>query len=96
MPESHPAAVNASEPRTISGRAWLSGMRPHHRRAAMPLILSIEREAAKPAVEALGVVAGVIEDLIALDPANANPDALRELIERARAARAEAESLLAD
>ena len=62
----------------------------------MPLIRSIEREAAKPTVEALRVVDGVIEDLIALDPANANPDALRELIERARAARAEAESLLAE
>ena len=89
-------AQPASEPRTVAGRAWLSGMRPHHRRAATPLVVSIEREAAKPAIEVLRVADAVLGDLVALDPAKRSPGRLRELIERARAAQEAAEQLLAE
>ena len=84
-----------SEPRTISGRAWLSGMRPHHRRAATPLILSIEREAATPAMEALRVADAVLADIAEIDPARPNAEAFRRLIGRARAAHEPIEPLLA-
>jgi hypothetical protein len=70
-------------------------MRPHHRRAATPLVVSIEREAAKPAIEALRAADEVLGDLAALDPAKPRPEVLRELIERARAAQEAAEQLLA-
>ena len=93
VPSGQPAT--SAEPRTISGRAWLSGMRPHHRRAATPLIVSVEREAAKPAIEALRAADAVLADLVALDPAKPSPDALSELIARARAAQEAAEQLLA-
>lgn len=75
------------EPRTISGRAWLSGMRPHHRRAAAPLVASIEAEAARPALAALLEADAVLADLAAIDAVRMNRDALRELIGRAQAAR---------
>jgi hypothetical protein len=88
-------APTPSEPRTVAGRAWLSGMRPHHRRAATPLVVSIDREAAKPAIEALRAADAVLGDLAALDPAKPSSEALRELIERARAAQEAAEQLLA-
>ena len=94
MTETRPLAA-ATEPRTISGRAWLSGMRPHHRRATAPLVVSIEREAAKPAIEALRVADAVLGDLVAIDPAKPSPASLSELIGRARAAQEAAEQLLA-
>ena len=94
MAETHPP-VAATEPRTISGRAWLSGMRPHHRRAATPLIVSIEREAAKPAIEALRAADAVLADLAELDPARPDTEAVRRLIVQARAAHQAAEPLLA-
>lgn len=87
--------TGAGQPRTISGRAWLSGMRSHHRRAATPLILSIEREAAGPAIEALRAADAVLADVIGLDPVATGSPALRELIERAQRARAAADSVLA-
>jgi len=74
------------EPRTVAGRAWLSGMRPNHRRAATPLVLSIEAEAARAAMAALLEADGVLADLAAADADRLGQDALRELIERARAA----------
>jgi hypothetical protein len=94
MTQSEPSTTS-TEPRTISGRAWLSGMRPHHRRAAAPLVVSIEREAAKPAIEALRVADAVLGDLVALDQGKPSPEVLRGLIERARAAQEAAEQLLA-
>ena len=82
-----------AEPRTISGRAWVSGMRPHHRRGATPIVLSIEREAAAPFAEALREADAVLAGLAALDPAGP-VDALAGLVQRARAAREAARPLL--
>jgi hypothetical protein len=85
-----------TEPQTISGRAWLSGMRLHHRRAATPLILSIEREAAKPALDALRATDAVLAELVTIDPVAVKPEVMRELLERARAAHAAALRVLAE
>ena len=82
------------EPRTVAGRAWLSGMRPHHRRAATPLIVSIEAEAARPALAALLGADAVLADLAAVDADQLTPDALRQLIERARGAHEDASTVL--
>jgi hypothetical protein len=84
----------STEPRTISGRAWLSGMRPHHRRAAMPLIVSIESEAVSPFLDALREADAVLADLAALDHANADADLMRALVDRARVAHDRARTLL--
>jgi hypothetical protein len=83
-----------SEPRTVAGRAWLSGMRPHHRRAATPLVASIEAEAARPALAALLEADGVLAEIAGIDPDRASTDALRELIERAREAHDHAADVL--
>jgi hypothetical protein len=83
-----------TEPRTISGKAWLSGMRPHHRRAATPLILSIEREAAKRAMDALRAADEVLAGLAELDAADVDSAALGDLVERAGAAHADASRIL--
>lgn len=90
-----PLQPTRAEPRTVAGRAWLSGMRPHHRRAATPLVVSIEREAAKPAIEALRAADSVLADLAALDVGMASGDDLRGLVERARGVHEAAERLLA-
>jgi len=82
------------EPRTVAGRAWLSGMRPHHRRAATPLVLSIEAEAARAALAALLEPDGVLADFATTDPDRLGTDAIRELIERARAAHDHASTVL--
>ena len=82
------------EPRTVAGRAWLSGMRSHHRRAATPLVASIEAEAARPALAALLEADAVLADLAATDPDRLSPDALRGLIDRARAAHDRASDVL--
>ena len=85
MTRSDPSATPAG-PRTISGQAWLSGMRPHHRRAAAPLVVSIEAEAARPGLTALLEADRVLAQLAAIDPDGVSGDALRELVERAREA----------
>jgi anti-sigma-K factor RskA len=84
----------AAEPRTVAGRAWLSGMRPHHRRAATPLVLSIEAEAARAALAALLEVDRVLADLATADADHLRPEALRALIDRARAAHDHASTVL--
>jgi len=83
-----------TEPRTVAARAWLSGMRPHHRRAATPLVVSIEAEAARPALAALLEEDAVIAQLAAIDPDRVRTDALRELVQRARAAHDHAADVL--
>jgi hypothetical protein len=45
--------TDAPEPRTISGQAALSALRPHVRRALLPTIVAIEREAVAPYLAAL-------------------------------------------
>jgi hypothetical protein len=89
-----PMAGPQPEPRTIAGRAWLSGMRPPHRRAAAPLVASIEREAAAPYLEALRQADAVLGGLVAIDPARADGEALARLVEGAGAARELARPLL--
>jgi hypothetical protein len=86
MTESQSRGAAPPEPRTISGRAWLSGMRPHHRRAATPLIVSIEAEAARPALAALLEADAVLADLAAIDLDGVNEAAVRDLVRRARTA----------
>jgi len=93
MTRSDPSATPAG-PRTISGQAWLSGMRPHHRRAATPLVVSIEAEAARPALAALLEADGVLAQLAAIDPDRVNQEAVRELIQRAREAHEHAADVL--
>jgi hypothetical protein len=82
------------EPRTVAGRAWLSGMRPHHRRAATALVLSIEAEASRAALAALLEADGVLADLATANADQMNRDELRALIERARAAHDHASTVL--
>jgi hypothetical protein len=60
-------------------------MRPHHRRAAAPLVASIEAEAARPGLAALLEADAVLADVARIDPDGVGCDALRELVERARA-----------
>ena len=83
-----------NEPRTVAGRAWLSGMRPHHRRAAAPLVVSIEAEAARPALAALLESDGVLADVARIDPDGVSRDALRALVDRAQAAHDHAADVL--
>jgi hypothetical protein len=87
-------AMVTSEPRTVAGRAWLSGMPSHHRRAATPLVVSIEAEAARPALAALLEADAVLADLAAIDADQLSPDALHQLIERARATHEYASTVL--
>jgi hypothetical protein len=54
------------EPRTISGRAWVSGLRPHLRRAVGATIVAIEDEAAAPYAEAVREARDMIGELVAL------------------------------
>jgi hypothetical protein len=69
-------------------------MRPHHRRAAAPLVASIEAEAARPALAALLEADAVIAQLAAIDPDRVSTDALRELIDLAREAHDHAADVL--
>jgi hypothetical protein len=91
---SNEGSTEKPEPRTVAGRAWLSGMRQHHRRAATPLVLSIEAESARPALAALLEADAVLADLAAIDPDHLGPDALLQLIERARTAHDDAAAIL--
>ena len=94
MSDSGLGSATPREPRTIAGQAWLSGMRPHHRRAATPLILSIEAEAARPALAALLEADAVLSELAAIEPDRVDDEIVRELIERARAAHEHAANVL--
>jgi hypothetical protein len=69
-------------------------MRPHHRRAATPLVASIEAEAARPALAALLEADAVLADLATIDPERIDPEAVRELIQRAREAHEQAADVL--
>jgi hypothetical protein len=69
-------------------------MRPHYRRAAAPLVASIETEAARPALAALLEADAVLAEVAAIDPDRVGRDALRELIQRARAAHEHAGDVL--
>jgi hypothetical protein len=66
------------EPRTIAGRAWVSGTRPHIRRGVVPTIMSIEREAAAPYAELLREAV----DLLATD--DNNDERVRRFVDGAR------------
>ena len=94
MTDPRRAGTPIQEPRTVSGRAWLSGMRPPHRRAATPLILSIEAEAARPAIAALLEADALLAALAAIDPGRVDDALVRELIQRARAAHDHATNVL--
>ena len=77
----------AREPRTISGRAWSSGLRPHLRRAVSATIVAIEDEAVKPYVEVMRDAQELAVDLRASknpiqEPLAARAAALEERIGR--------------
>jgi hypothetical protein len=77
-----------TEPRTIAGRAWLSGTRPYVRRALAATIVGIEEEATTPCVTALAAADTVLETLIGIDPGGSIAEStMRDLIDRAQAAR---------
>ena len=85
-----------TEPRTIAGRAWLSGTRPFVRRALAQTILMIETEAAAPYVNARQAADGVLEILAKMDAgATWDKNHRSDLVKRAEAARRLAEPLLA-
>jgi hypothetical protein len=76
------------EPRTLAGRAWIGGLKPHFKRGIVPTILSIEDQAAAPALAALDDAEPVLARIAALDPGAAWDQATRaELVESATAAR---------
>ena len=84
-----------TEPRTIAGRAWLSGTRPYVRRALAATIVGIEEEATAPYVAALVAADAVLETLVDIDPGQpVDGTTMRGLIERAEAARRLAAPLL--
>jgi hypothetical protein len=83
-------------PRTISGQAALSALRPHYKRAIGQAILAIEREAITPYLEALREVDRLLEDLAARD-ATATWDrrSRMDVVSRAEAAHQVVRPLLA-
>ena len=83
-------------PRTISGQAALSALRPHYKRAIGGTILAIEREAIAPYLEALREVDELLEDLAAKDTTAAWDSASRvDVVSRAGAAHLLVRPLLA-
>jgi hypothetical protein len=84
-----------TEPRTITGKAWLSGTRPYVRRALAATILGIEEEATASCRAALAAADSVLAALTALDAdGSSDRESMRDLIERAEAARRLAAPLL--
>lgn len=74
-------------PRTVSGQAAISGMRPHVKRALASTILAIEAEAIAPYVQALMEADQVLEYLSAQDAASTWDGPARvDLVGRADAA----------
>ncbi len=70
-------------PRTVSGQALLSGMRPHLKRAFGPTILRIEAEAIAPYLAALREVDRILVHLNADDAGSAavtQAEAARQLL----------------
>lgn len=83
-------------PRTVSGQAAISALRPHLKRALAPTILAIEAEAVAPYLAALRETAEVLADLVGRDPASPWDEAAgADLVARARAAHELARRLLA-
>jgi hypothetical protein len=74
-------------PRTISGKAWVSGLRPHLRRAVALVVVRLEAEAVAPYEAALREADRALELAIARG-------AVAEVTARAEAARAVARQLL--
>lgn len=84
-------------PRTISGQAAISAMRPHVKRALGTTIVAIEKEAATPYRDALIRADGVLAEIVALEPgAEWDRFTRANLVERAAAARRLAIPLLAE
>jgi hypothetical protein len=83
-------------PRTVSGQAAISALRPHVKRALTPTILAIEAEAIAPYLSALQEADRVLESLAARD-ATAPWDAptRADLVQRAEATRGLTAPLLA-
>ena len=82
-------------PRTVHGQAWLSGTRPHVRRALEQTIVDIEAEAAAPYLEALREAAHILESLAAMDPTETWDESSRlDLVKRAEATHQVATQLL--
>ncbi|MBF8289941.1 MAG: hypothetical protein HW391_909 [Chloroflexi bacterium] len=67
MPSQPMNEQGTATPTTIAGRAALSGMRPHVKRALARTIVAIETEAAAPYVEALREAAAVLAAIAELD-----------------------------
>jgi hypothetical protein len=83
-------------PRTVSGQAAISALRPHLKRALAPTIIAIEAEAIAPCLAALREADAVLESLAASDPTESWDLATRcDLVARARSAHDELTSLLA-
>jgi hypothetical protein len=83
-------------PRTVSGQAAISALRPHLKRALAPTILAIEAEAVAPYLAALREADEVLADLVGPDGALPWDEAARaDLVARARAARGLTAPLLA-
>jgi len=86
-----------AEPRTVEGRAALSGMRPHLRRAFGRIIVAIEDEAAAPYADALREADAVLQALAAMDVTRSGDDAARrDLVRRAEAVHQIVERLAAE
>ena len=87
-----------TEPRTIAGRAALSGMRPHVKRALAQTIVAIETEAIAPYLDALREADAVLEAVLAVAALDAtspgDPAPWTDLVRRAGAAHRRAEGLL--
>ena len=83
-------------PRTVSGQAAISALRPHLKRALAPTILAIEAEAVAPYAAALREADGVLAELAGRDATLPWDEAGRvALVARARAAHELARPLLA-
>jgi hypothetical protein len=73
-------------PRTVHGQAWLSGTRPHVRRALEQTIVDIEDEAVAPYAEALREADRLLESLAAMDPTTTWSESSRvDLVKEAEA-----------
>lgn len=90
-----PLGAGVTEPRTIAGRAALTGTRPHIRRWLAQTISTIEKEAVTPYAEALKDADLVLRDLAAADPAAEwSAESRASLVENAQAAHRVVEPLL--
>ncbi len=82
-------------PRTVSGQAAISALRPYLKRALAPTILAIEAEAIAPYVEALREADRVLESLAARDAASSwDVPSQVDLVKRAEAAHQRVRALL--